>query len=152
MSKSKTVRLLVGAFALVSVTAPIGCGDDASLYENETLSFEAPVAKKQSDEVSTLDLKDKSSDEFFYSPWDVWDLDAPLVPWAPYPIFDYYLDAIPYPDFYRGYPIVSTIHPFYDPIFLDTFWGDDDRSDFDERWDDDDSHWSDDDNNDDDNL
>ncbi|MCA9506801.1 MAG: hypothetical protein KC505_00085 [Myxococcales bacterium] len=113
---------------LIATTLQIGCGEDPSLYQGETLAFENTPSISAKDVVNNPDELDLGADESsdfwlnYYYPW--------AAPYAPYPIFDYYLSplAIDVP-ISPVASIVDYVHPFYAYRHINPFWGFDDDDD-----------------------
>lgn len=119
-------RVLLVSSALAMLTAPLGCGEDPSMYQGETLTFETPHSSKRSGEdkkVTELDLSENQKSDFGFFGYDAF----PYVPWAPFPIFDYYDDPVPYAvPVSPGFAVLDYVHPFYAYAAFGPFWGDDD--------------------------
>lgn len=100
----------------------LGCGEDPSIYENETLTFESPVSAKvtkESDKTADLDLKDGSASDFHFVRYGI------MAPWV-YPLFDYYLEPIPVEvPVSPFYSVIDFVHPMYFDYFAAP-WEDDD--------------------------
>lgn len=106
---------------------PLGCGEDPTMYQAETLNFDAPVssAAKQisgKKDMTELNLDDASSD-FHFARWGGFG----HVPWSPYPFFDYYLEPVPVEvPVSPFFSLVDYVHPFYAVAALNPWWDDDD--------------------------
>lgn len=120
----KHIAYSIAAFAMGIMA---NCGEDPGLYRNETITFTTPVSAKMGQkniEEDELNLKDQDSSNFF--PLRRY---GALMPWAPVPLFDYYLEPIPVQiPVSPFYSLIDYVHPFYAPFIFDD-WGywDDDR-------------------------
>ncbi len=111
----------LGIAAFVALALQQGCGEDPSLYQSEPLAFENTAAvanNSDAKESSDLDLGvDESSDFWlnYYYPW--------MVPYAPAPIFDYYLEPLPIEvPISPVASIIDFVHPFYAYRHISPFW------------------------------
>lgn len=131
-----TTHVLCCAAGMALWILPLGCGEDPGMYQGETLTFETPVLSKvtgratERKKVSELDLGANDSSNF-----EIARIGA-LVPWIPYPLFDYYTEPFPLDiPVSPGLSLIEYIHPFYAYAasvgFLDLFDdGDDDSRQF----------------------
>lgn len=106
----------------------IGCGEDPSIYEGETLTVESPVTTKIM-KSEKLDLREEESEKFRFT-----RLGA-MLPWLPTPFYDYYLEPLPVPvPVSPDYALIDYVHPFY--AYAELNWVDDDDGSYFERDDD----------------
>lgn len=88
-----------------------GCGEDPAMYQGETLTFETPVSSKSGHtRKDGLDLGEHDRSDFHFARI----ADYPLVPWGPYPVYDYYTEPLPIPiPVAPDFALVDYVHPFY---------------------------------------
>lgn len=114
-TKSFYIRILLGAAFLALSAFHWGCGEDAGLYDQETIVFE------NGHDSAELDLDEESS-EFgsFYGFYG-----ALLDPW---PIFDYYNYPLPVLVPVNAFTnIIEWVHPMYVDQYLSGEFGPRDR-------------------------
>lgn len=118
-------KLLFLVFCLSFV---LGCGEDPSLYRGEKLILETPVSGK---EVKRKPIRkniqlDLGADD--KSDFHIRRIGAlPLIPWSPYPFFDYYLEPLPVPvPVAPDVALIDYVHPFYIFNEFNPFSDDDD--------------------------
>ncbi len=99
----------LGTAAFVCLALQVGCGEDQSLYQSETLAFENTLTLNEEDELSDLDLGADESSNFwlnYYYPW--------MVPFAAAPLYEYYLEPLPIEvPISPVASIIDFVHPFY---------------------------------------
>jgi hypothetical protein len=110
-----------GTTLFVAVALQQGCGEDPSLYQSEPLAFENTAAiadNTAAKESAQLDLGEDESSDFwlnYYSPW--------YFPYAPAPLFDYYLEPLPIEvPISPVASIIDYVHPFYAYRHISPFW------------------------------
>jgi hypothetical protein len=118
-------NLLACTLIALAMGIVASCGEDPGMYRDETLTFTSPVsAKSDNATVEELSLDEENSSNFFFRRYGA------LVPWAPVPLFDYYLEPIPVEvPVSPFYSLIDYVHPFYAPYLFDDWYDDwdDDR-------------------------
>lgn len=110
------------------VVLPLGCGEDPTMYHDETLSFESPISSSSKHisgdkEMTELDLGENEHSDFHVARWGGFG----YVPWGPYPVFDYYLEPVPFEvPVSPVFSLIDYVHPFYAVAALNPWWDDDD--------------------------
>lgn len=130
--KLKKSKIGSSAGALAGLILFASCGEDPSMYQGETLTFETPVAGKLVEQNATgkkaseLDLGADEASDFRFARFD--GIAVGAVPWwGPYPLYDYYLEPVPVPvPVSPGFALIDYVHPFYAFPGLYSFWDDDD--------------------------
>lgn len=133
MKGIKTTQRVVFASAFLALTlAPMACAEDPSLYDNETMVFEAPISSKDEDELNL----DESASSNFYGSWlGDWGWGAGYgynygyagygLNWG-YPYGIVPIESIPYMiPVAPGIGVIDFVHPFYSWSLFDS-WNDDD--------------------------
>lgn len=110
----------LGTAAFVCLALQVGCGEDKSLYQGETLAFENTLTLSDSqDETHDLDLGADESSNFwlnYYYPW--------AVPFAAPAFYEYYLEPLPIEvPISPVASIVDFVHPFYAYRHISPFFG-----------------------------
>jgi|HubBroStandDraft_6_1064221.scaffolds.fasta_scaffold615219_1 hypothetical protein len=112
-------ELLACTIFTVAMGIMASCGEDPGMYKNETINFTTPVNAKMGQKTieEEVDLSDGSSSNFRVRHYGI------LAPWAPAPLFDWYLEPIPVEvPVSPFYSLIDFVHPFYAQLVL----GDDD--------------------------
>jgi hypothetical protein len=116
-------RTIVVSFLGFFLSFYVGCGYDPRYYEDEVIAFEAKtqqsVAQKNNDN-DNLELAEGAADEFGIVRFGY------MIPWE-YPLFDYYLEPIPYEIPVSPYfSVIDFLPPMYYAYYQDPPWEDDD--------------------------
>jgi hypothetical protein len=130
IGKKYNTRIAFSMGSLALLIFSLNCGPDPYLYQGERLTFETPVSSKVNtiDEgISDLELDEKESSDFHFTRIGAF----PLVPWGPFPLYDYYLEPIPIEvPVSPIFSLIDYIHPFYAFAGFNRFWDDDDDDRF----------------------
>jgi len=111
--------MALAAFILVMLFS--GCEQDPATYQDETLNIETPVSGKKVSEKKKDDLNLSEDDPsyFFY-----FRRIGAMVPWDPYPLYDYFLEPVPIEiPVNPFYSVIDYVHPFY--AYADMYVSDD---------------------------
>lgn len=106
------------ASTIAFLIMPLGCGEDPKYYRGERLTFESPVSAKASkserENTADLDLSTDEASDFRVAPFGPF-----VIPWGPYPLYDYYLEPIPVEiPVSPFYSVIDFVHPMYFDFYL----------------------------------
>jgi hypothetical protein len=116
-------RTITASFLGLFLSFYVGCGYDPRYYEDEVIAFEAKVqqpAVQKNHDSDSLELAEGAADEFGITRFGY------MIPWV-YPLFDYYLEPIPYEiPVSSYYSVIDFLPPMYYDYYLNPPWEDDD--------------------------
>ncbi len=104
-----------------------GCEQDPATYQEETLNFETPISNKKVSQKKKDDLDSGAEDSsnFYFRRIGA------MVPWDPYPLYDYFLEPVPVEvPVNPFYSLIDYVHPFYAYADLFVGWDDDEGGAF----------------------